>query len=303
MLSGQHPTPIPDTLADKIGHLPGVRAVETVRAVTGQIFRAQRIGLLALSDGFFGASGYPPRWYHEGDPATAAPAIREGRGVNVSNALSDRFDVHVNDVIALDTPTGSVQVAVVGVVPDFISDRGSVILGKRFLADYWGERTATRINVFLRPGASLEDVRRHIETALGGMLSAFPPAPGRYESCEYLGYQDFRAVLEKGSRLFWQAGRTVLDAAGAELNDCKFVLTHQATGKMHGHAAKLGVPTGSSPPTSRASGIPSAPRSAFSWTSCINASTSRSAIVCCSSSPRARAGATAVCSSPGTARG
>src|SRR6185436_11466251 len=156
-------------LADEIAHLRGVRGVETVRAVPGQIFRGQRIGLLALSDGFFGTRGYgyPSEWYREGDAETAATAIREGRGVNVSNALSDRFDVHVNDVITLDTPSGQVPVTVVGVVPDFISDRGSVILGKRFLAYHWGERSATRINVFLQPDASLEDVRERIEQALG----------------------------------------------------------------------------------------------------------------------------------------
>jgi 3-oxoacyl-[acyl-carrier-protein] synthase-3 len=82
------------------------------------------------------------------------------------------------------------------------------------------------------------------ESALtfAGMLSASPPAPGLYESGEYLGYQDFRAVLEHGSHLFWLAGRTVLDAVKLELPDCKYVLTHQATGKMHVHAEKLGVP-------------------------------------------------------------
>src|SRR5262249_23611143 len=45
-----------------------------------------------------------------------------------------------------------------------------------------------------------------------------------------------------GSRLFWLAGRTVLDAVGLELQDCACVLTHQATGRMHAHAEKLGVP-------------------------------------------------------------
>lgn len=75
-----------------------------------------------------------------------------------------------------------------------------------------------------------------------GMLSAFPPAHDVFESGEYLGHQDFHAVLEHGSRLFWQAGRSVLDATGRELVDCRYVLTHQATGKMGCHAEKLGVP-------------------------------------------------------------
>jgi 3-oxoacyl-[acyl-carrier-protein] synthase-3 len=78
--------------------------------------------------------------------------------------------------------------------------------------------------------------------SFGGMLGATPPVPGLYERAAYLGHQDFRAVLERGTRLFWQAGRSVLDAAGAELDDCRYVLTHQATGNMRKHAEKIGVP-------------------------------------------------------------
>ncbi len=85
---------------------------------------------------------------------------------------------------------------------------------------------------------------RESPLTFGGMLSAFPPDPGVYERAEYLGNQDFRAVLEHGSRLFWQAGRVVLDATGLEITDCRYVLTHQATGKMDTHAEKLGVPPG-----------------------------------------------------------
>ncbi len=83
---------------------------------------------------------------------------------------------------------------------------------------------------------------RESPLVFGGMLSAFPPGPDVYREGEYLGHQDFRAVLEHGSRLFWQAGRVVLDEARLELADCKFVLTHQATGNMRVHAEKLGVP-------------------------------------------------------------
>jgi putative ABC transport system permease protein len=160
-------TPLPADLENDLRRVPGVRAIETVRAVPGQVFRGDRIGLLALSDGFFDTDGYPASWYGEGDARTAAAAIREGRGVNVSNALSDRFHVHVGDTIDLDTPTGRLHVPVVGVVPDFISDRGSVILDRRLLAERWRESTVTRFNVFLDPGASTDAVREGIETALG----------------------------------------------------------------------------------------------------------------------------------------
>ncbi len=160
-------TPLPETVADELRRLPGVRAIETVRAVPGQTFRGDRIGLLALSDGFFDASGYPADWYDEGNAQTAAAAIRESRGVNVSNALSDRFGVHVGDTIELDTPTGRLRVPVVGVVPDFISDRGAVILSQRLFTDRWRDPTVTRFNVHLQSDATHADVRQRIEAALG----------------------------------------------------------------------------------------------------------------------------------------
>jgi putative ABC transport system permease protein len=160
-------TPLPESLADELRRIAGVGRVETVRAVPGQVFRGDRIGLLALSDGFFDTKGYPADWYDEGDARDAAAAIRAGRGVNVSNALSDRFGVHVGDTIDLDTPTGRVNVAVVGVVPDFISDRGSVILSQRLLSERWHEPTVTRFNLFLAPGATTADVRPRIQAALG----------------------------------------------------------------------------------------------------------------------------------------
>jgi 3-oxoacyl-[acyl-carrier-protein] synthase-3 len=93
-------------------------------------------------------------------------------------------------------------------------------------------------------GLTIRMTGNGIESPLtfAGMLSAYPPAPDTYDRAEYLGHQDFHAVLEHGSRLFWQAGRAVLDASGRELLDCRYVLTHQATGKMTTHAEKLGVP-------------------------------------------------------------
>jgi putative ABC transport system permease protein len=160
-------TPLPEEVADEIAKIQGVRTVETVRALPGQLYRGERIGIGAGSDGLLDPARLPPQWYREGDPAQAAEAVRAGRAANVSTALADRFDLHVGDVIEFDTPTGKLALPIAGVVPDLISDRGSALISRRLLIERWHESTVSRILVSLEPGESLEAVRARIAERFG----------------------------------------------------------------------------------------------------------------------------------------
>jgi len=155
-------TPLPERLATELLEVPGVRSVETVRVLPGQIYRGMRISIGGLSDGFFDPSRYPTYWYREGNPEEAAEAIRAGKAVNISTGLADRADLHVGDRIELDTPTGPLALPIVGVVPDYISDRGAVILSRQVLVDRWREPTVSRINLTLEGDASVDVVRARI---------------------------------------------------------------------------------------------------------------------------------------------
>ena len=161
-------TPIPDTLVPELAGIPGVAQVEAGRVVSGQAYRGERIGVLALTDGAFDPVRYPADWYREGNADEAARALRAGTGLLVSTTLSDRFDLHLGDRIRLPTPTGELDLAIVGVVPDYVGDRGSVIVSRRLLIERWRERTVSRIHLFLQPGASLEQVRQEIARRVGG---------------------------------------------------------------------------------------------------------------------------------------
>lgn len=165
-------TPLPAQLAHDIATVPGVRDVESGRVVSGQLYRGRRIGILALSDGLFegggDTGGYPPSWYRDGDPRLAGIALRKGEGVNVSTALADEFGLRVGDTIDLDAPAGPFSSVIVGVVPDYISDRGSVIMNRTAYARYWRDDTVTRINVYLEPGQNPAEVREHIAKRFGG---------------------------------------------------------------------------------------------------------------------------------------
>jgi putative ABC transport system permease protein len=157
-------TPIPESIVPELVQLPGVRTTEMFRILPGHMYRGERIAVAGGTDGNFEPARYPARWYREGDPLAAAAALRAGTGVNVSTGLADRFNLRVGDTIELDTPTGALTLPIVGVVRDYMSDRGSVIMNRRVLVDRWRETAVSRINVFLEPGASLEEVRSAIAT-------------------------------------------------------------------------------------------------------------------------------------------
>ena len=160
-------TPLPESVAAAIRDVEGVRAVETGRVIPGHLYRGQRIALLGLSDGMFEPARYPSNWFREGDAATAIRALRAGVGVTISTGLADRTDLGVGDRIELETPTGPLALPVLGVVPDYVSDRGSVILNRRLLVERWDDRAVSRINVFLEPGGSAEAAQEAIVARVG----------------------------------------------------------------------------------------------------------------------------------------
>lgn len=159
-------TPLPEEVRREIATIPGVREVELVRAVPGQMYRGQRISLLAVTDGFLDPARYGS-WFLAGDPTAAAKELRAGRAATIANALADRFGLGVGDTITLDTPHGSLTLPIVGVVRDYMSDRGTVTFHRRLLVEHWDERTVSRLNAMVDPGESLETMRRRIADRLG----------------------------------------------------------------------------------------------------------------------------------------
>jgi putative ABC transport system permease protein len=160
-------TPLPYSVTSRLREVPGVKTVEMFRYLTGEVYLGERIGLFAWTDGFLDPVRFGKRWYQEGDPQRAAEAIRAGQGLSVSTAFADRFGLHVGDPVELNTPTGPLRLPIVGVVRDYTSDRGAVVLSYRVLAEHWEETTVNRIHIVLDSGASIEAVRARIAQTLG----------------------------------------------------------------------------------------------------------------------------------------
>lgn len=155
-------TPISDSVATEIAAMPGVRDVGFGRALPGQPFRGARIGVLAVTDNALDPARMPSGWYRDGDPETASRMVREGAAANISTTLADRHGLHVGDSVELATPTGELSLPVAGIVPDYISDHGTVIVSRRLFVERWREHTVSRIIVLSDGSLPLEDLRNLI---------------------------------------------------------------------------------------------------------------------------------------------
>ena len=160
-------SPLPESIMTELATVPGVARTNAWRALYGQNLRGERIAVIGLDDGFLDPERYDARWYVAGDPVAAAAAVRNGTGINVAWALADRFDMQLGDALAIATPTGSLVMPIVGIVRDYMSDRGTIIMSRRLLVRHWGEASVSRINVELAPGASSAEVRARIAERFG----------------------------------------------------------------------------------------------------------------------------------------
>ena len=160
-------TPLPEALAGELRAIDGVAGVEMISVLPGQPYAGMRIGIAGMSAGFFDVDRYPSNWFREGDPAEASAAIRRGEGANISTGLADRTGLHAGDSITLETPTGPLTLPIVGVVPDYISDKGSVLILRRLVQEHWLVDTVHRFQLFLAPSTPLERVRKAIASVIG----------------------------------------------------------------------------------------------------------------------------------------
>lgn len=160
-------TPLPAELSAELAALPGVKQVDALRAISGQSYRGTRIALVGFSEMAFEPDRAPQGWYREGEPTEAASALQANRGAAVSVSFSDRFGLHLGDQVELESPTGLVRLPIVGVVPDYVSDRGSVIVNRQLLVERWVDARANRFLMFLQPNVSLDQVREAIQDRLG----------------------------------------------------------------------------------------------------------------------------------------
>lgn len=157
-------SPLEGALADELAALPGIARVERLRLAEHR-FRGERISVDSMESSAFER---PDDFvFSAGDPAAALAAVRDGRGVLVSRNFARQFRAGVGETLDVETPHGVLRAPVVGVVVDYVSPRGSIVMARPTYVRWWDDRTANRFHVWLAPGATATDVRARVAAGPG----------------------------------------------------------------------------------------------------------------------------------------
>jgi putative ABC transport system permease protein len=161
--------PLDEELGPRLAGVEGVERVLALR-MTQPEFRGRRIMIKAIDvdpacDHCGQHSGDLP--YEEGGRDRAITQLAGGGSVLVSNNFSEHFGTHIDDVITLDSPFGSADFRVAGVIVEYTSDQGVVVMNRADFRRVWHDDFVNYFNVFARHGADLDAVHRRIAEAYG----------------------------------------------------------------------------------------------------------------------------------------
>ncbi len=142
---------MPPAWGDRIARVPGVAAVDRFRV--REVLVGDELCFLAAGEGdVFARFGFLPLTGRRDPRPYLVRLGAPGRSVLVSEALSRRRGIREGSRLALDTPTGRHEYAVLAVYRDYSSDRGYVMMNRAtYLADF-GDSLVSTFGVYLAPG-------------------------------------------------------------------------------------------------------------------------------------------------------
>ncbi len=158
--------PLPEALAARLLGIPGVARVEALRLAEHD-HDGVRISIDSLDESAFDPGREADFTFSDGDPQAAVAAVQAGQGVLVSQNFARRFQAQVGTTLHLDTPAGPHAAPVVGIVVDYVSPRGSVILSRTTYRDRWQDTSVNRFHVTLATGREAGAVRHAIAREFG----------------------------------------------------------------------------------------------------------------------------------------
>jgi putative ABC transport system permease protein len=158
----QHPTISPE-LSDAIAKLPGVRAVQRLRAYEisyqGMPATLGSVDLenlqVARSTGFLSGR----------QTEDVLAELGNANNVIVSEPFTYKHHVQRGDSLRLALGQTRQDFRIVDVYFDYASERGMVLMDRKVMLKYLPDPAPSNIAVFVQPGTSVPEVRRAIETA------------------------------------------------------------------------------------------------------------------------------------------
>src|SRR5262249_1032304 len=108
-----------------------------------------------------------------GYPQAAREATSRGEGILVSNNFALRWNIKLGDLVKLDTPAGSLDLPVVGMLDYFRSEKGTIFLDSSLYRKYWNDTDADYIFINLKAGVDKSEFKQKVFEALSSDQHAF----------------------------------------------------------------------------------------------------------------------------------
>ena len=161
----RHPTISPG-LAEEIAKLPGVAAVDRLRAY--EIRFEEMPATLASAD------LNVLRSYHNSDFFSGRPReevlaeLRDSNAVIVSEPFTYKHHLKAGDSMMLSLGETQASFRIADVYYDYSSERGNILMDRKTMLRYLPDPAPSNLAIYVSPGAQLEGVRAKIEKATAG---------------------------------------------------------------------------------------------------------------------------------------
>jgi putative ABC transport system permease protein len=154
-----------EDLGQRIATLPEVKRVENVRFTLIPYQRDTAAVIAIEMDGFLARAADA---IQGGNERTLRQLLPRGESVLISKNFAARWRCGVGSRVHLNTPTGDLDLPVVGIVEDYRSDKGSIFMDRALYKKFWKDDGVDFVDITLKAGADPTAVKHKIEALTAG---------------------------------------------------------------------------------------------------------------------------------------
>jgi len=154
--------PLDPALVERLSRIPGATS-----SLTRRVTLTTAAGPLEIFAAEVPRSTFASYRFKEGGPQLAWGSYSHGDSVLVSEPFSNRHRIHLGDRVQLPTRDGLRYFPVGGVVYDYGSDQGIVMLSRTGYLRYWGDASVDGMGFYAASGVGPAELAARIRTLAG----------------------------------------------------------------------------------------------------------------------------------------
>ena len=160
----------PQTMSGELAAIPGIRRVQMVRDAR-IVFQKTPVMIVAAEVASLAETA--KRQPVAGDASHMYAETAAGRGVMVSDNLSQLKNLRLGDVLDIPAPYGVIHLPIVGIVVDYSDQQGTILMDRSVFTQYWRDDSVNVFRIYLDPAASVPQVKQQILARYAGERQVF----------------------------------------------------------------------------------------------------------------------------------